>query len=287
METQTASSRDVYGIITDKIIEQLEHGIVPWKQPWKGDTFPRNLISKNRYRGINAILLASLGYSSNYFLTYRQVMQLEGSIKSNENPHLVVYLKFPEYGKENTGAEKGEKPRFRYYKVYNVMQCEGLSADLIPEEITEIRECEELVEAMPIKPEIKHAEPRAFYDPVRDYVNMPAQNSFDSSESYYATLFHELVHSTGHISRLNRKDLIQMAEFGSEPYSHEELVAEIGSWFLQSYTGITGEAEQSVAYISGWIAKLRNDKRFIFTASNHAQKATDFILNAKDGEDQS
>jgi antirestriction protein ArdC len=111
---------------------------------------------------------------------------------------------------------------------------------------------------------------------------MPKKENFKSDESYYATLFHELIHSTGHHSRLNRSTLIQMSEFGSEPYSHEELVAEMGASYLESLTGIfESEAEQNAAYIQGWISKLKNDKRFILSASTQAQKAVDFILNVK------
>ena len=116
---------------------------------------------------------------------------------------------------------------------------------------------------------------------MHDYVNMPKQKSFETDAAYYSTLFHELIHATGHNKRLNRKDLIQMAEFGSEPYSHEELVAEIGACYLQSLTGIEERFEQSTAYIQGWLNALKNDRKFIFSASNAAQKAVDYILNQK------
>jgi antirestriction protein ArdC len=129
------------------------------------------------------------------------------------------------------------------------------------------------------QPIIQHKEQRAWYNPVSDIVNMPKMKTFESSESYYVTLFHELVHSTGHISRLNRKDLLQMSELGSVAYSHEELVAEIGTCYLQSVANITTEFEQSVAYIQGWLQQLKNDRHFIFSASTQAQKAVDYILN--------
>jgi antirestriction protein ArdC len=138
---------------------------------------------------------------------------------------------------------------------------------------------------MPNKPMVKHREHKAFYNPLLDFVNMPRMNAFDSSEGYYNTFFHELVHSTGHPSRLNRRELVQMAEFGSEAYSVEELTAEMGTCFLMSYCGFNGKnVENSASYIQGWLDKLKNDRRFVIYAAAKAQQAVDFILNVKTNE---
>jgi antirestriction protein ArdC len=167
--------------------------------------------------------------------------------------------------------------------VYNIAQCEGISETNIPE-VPRIEEvipmCEMIVEGMIHKPKLFHKENKAYYNPILDLVNMPPKKNFESDESYYGTLFHELIHSTGHTSRLNRKGLLEMAEFGSEPYSFEELVAEIGACYLESFGGISGSRfEQNVSYINSWLKRLKDDKKLIILASAAAQKATDYILN--------
>lgn len=285
MATQTKAHRDVYAIITEKIIEQLEKGTVPWRKPWYDGGVPRNLISMRPYRGINIMLLTMLGYEHNLFLTSKQLKDIGGSIKPEEKPNLVVFWNYLEKGSENSeepDVEKKKTPMLRYYTVFNISQCDGIPQKLIPT-IARVSQpettCKLIVSGMPNKPAIQHREQRAYYEPLKDYVNMPKQASFESDEAYYSTLFHELVHSTGHHKRLNRKDLIQMAEFGSEPYSHEELVAEIGACYLQSHGGIAGRFEQSTAYIKGWLEVFKGDRKFIFSASTSAQKAVDYILD--------
>lgn len=297
MATQEKTHKDVYSIITEKIIQQLEHGTVPWRKPWHDGGIPTNLISKRPYRGINLMLLAMAGYEHNLFLTSKQLKELGGSIKPEEKPHLVVYWNYVDKknidstdtddAREDTKSNK--KAMLRYYTVFNVAQCDGIPEKLIPK-IPHISHpestCKLIVNGMPNKPRIQHKEQRAYYDPLKDYVNMPKQTSFTSDEAYYSTLFHELVHSTGHHSRLHRQGLIDMAEFGSTPYSHEELVAEIGSCYLQSHAGIRGEFEQSVAYIQGWLKVLKEDRKCIFSASTAAQKAVDYILDIQAGTDE-
>src|SRR5882672_126559 len=284
-----AEKRDVYQIITEQIIGLLEKGTVPWKQPWQEAGIPKNVVSQRPYRGINIWLLALHGYEKNYFLTLNQVNQLGASLKKDARAHIVVYWNYldEEKSKETgNGNLNGKRtPLLRYYKVYNVAQCENIPGNLLGPVMREaypIPACEKVIKGVPQCPPIRHKENRAFYNALSDIINMPKKENFKSDESYYATLFHELAHSTGHYSRLNRSTLIQMSEFGSEPYSHEELIAEMGASFLESLTGIfQSEAEQNAAYIQGWISKLKNDKRFILSASSHAQKATDFILNVK------
>ncbi|MBN9483120.1 MAG: hypothetical protein BGO70_01130 [Bacteroidetes bacterium 43-93] len=302
METSTktpdniVTHKDVYTIINEKIIEQLEKGTAPWRNPWHTAGLPKNLITDRQYRGINLILLASMGYEQNYFLTYKQLTELGGSVKKDEKGHMVAFWNFPDREAENTDAiEEVQEPRkratLRYYTVFNIAQCENIPADKLPvlqeREFNPISACERIVAGMPQCPVIKHKEASAYYNPLQDYVNMPRQKSFESEEAYYSTLFHELVHSTGHHSRLARKDLIEMAEFGSDAYSHEEFVAEIGTCYFQSFTGIESRFEQSAAYIKGWLWKLKNDKRFIFSASAQAQKAADYILNVQSDAEES
>lgn len=283
------SRKDVYQIVTEHIISQLEQGTVPWRQPWTDAGIPRNFISKRPYRGINVMLLSTLGYEHNLYLTFNQLQELGGHVRKGEKAHMAIFWNYIEVSVseqrgEQEQTDRKKVPYLRYYNVFNIAQCEGIPEQKIPavtRPLSPIPFCEEIAEKMPLRPLIKQGmEQRAFYDPLQDYVNMPKFSSFESAESYYATLFHELVHSTGHHSRLNRRDLLQMQEFNhSEAYSHEELVAEIGSCYLLSFAGVTGQMEQSAGYIEGWLKKLHGDRKFIFSASTHAQKATDFILN--------
>lgn len=285
---------DVYGIVTSKIIEQLEKGTVPWQKPWTTGGIPTNIISKRPYQGINMLLLAMMGYEHNQFLSFKQVSDIGGKVKRGEKGHIVVYWSQIDAQSEKSEAdttdestEQKKKTFLRYYYVFNISQCENIPEKYLPKErpTAELLPCEAIVSAMPHCPPITHKEQRAFYNFKEDFINMPKKRSFENDTSYYSTLFHELVHSTGHESRLNRDTLTQMSEFGGEVYSQEELVAEIGTCYLQSFAGITSEFQQSAAYIQGWLGKLKNDKRFIFQAARAAQKAVNYILDVKEDEE--
>jgi antirestriction protein ArdC len=282
---QTTKKADVYQIITDRIIQQLEQGVIPWRKPWTEAGVPQNLISRRPYRGINVWLLASLNYRQNYFLTFKQVKELGGTVKKGEKSNMVVFTKWEEKEDKDTGEMK-KVPFLRYYYVFNIAQCQGIPEEMIPpipkRNNNPIEACDEIIRSMPQKPVIRHQGQRAFYDPMCDYINMPAMESFINSESYYGTLFHELIHSTGHSSRLNRKEVTEMKGITSEPYSIEELTAELGACYLKSDAGIfTDDASDSAAYIQSWLLKLRNDKRFIVYASAQAQRVVEFILGIK------
>lgn len=276
---------DVYDIVTNRTIELLRHGTIPWQKPWTESGIPMNLLSKRPYRGINLWLLLSLNYQRNLFLTWDQLKKIGGSVNKGETGHVVVFWKTSLKKDELEQNEDQKKvPLLRYYKVFNIEQCRDLPENLVDpiaaKEHKPILECENIIKEMKECPPIKYKEQEAFYDIAGDYINMPRKKSFTISEGYYTTLFHELVHSTGHEKRLNRKSITEMAEFGSELYSIEELVAELGSAYLCSFAGILNAGiNNSAAYIDGWLGKLRNDKRFIVQASGHAQKAVDFILN--------
>jgi antirestriction protein ArdC len=275
---------DVYSIVTNRIMDLLTQGTIPWQQPWNVDV-PANVISKRPYRGINLWLLLSLPYARHFYLTWAQLKQIGGSVKQGEHGHVVIFWKTIE-NSDNGEAAKTTKPIpiLRYYKVFNIEQCTEIPESLIvpvPEKpVVSIEACDAVSKAMPACPDILHRVQQAFYDPNKDYINMPRKKSFVSSEAYYATLFHELVHSTGHSKRLSRSTLMQMAEYGSDPYSIEELVAELGSAYLCGMTGILPtQLENASAYIQGWLNVLKNDKRFVVIASGLAQRAVDYIVN--------
>jgi antirestriction protein ArdC len=290
---QDQKTRDVYAIATNKIIEHLEQGAIPWRKPWTDAGLPQNLISKKPYRGINLWLLNACGYSRNFFLTFKQVKELGGSVKKDEKAHIVLFWKWVKQNKTNdtdppqTNDERTEKPKMkpllRYYLVFNIDQCIGIPDTSIPT-ITRpnqpIADCERILAEMHNAPVVEHKEQQAYYLPTMDIINMPALDTFVNSEKYYVTLFHELIHSTGHSSRLNRKEVMSKDKFGSEQYSIEELTAEIGASYLSSLTGIVlDDFADNAAYIRGWLDVLRNDKRFIIYASAQAQRAAEFILN--------
>jgi len=186
---------------------------------------------------------------------------------------------------DNGTHEKVKKSFLMYYKVFNVAQCEGLEEDKMPAMFhpnNPIEACEDIVAKMPSKPEIKNEMTGAFYNPQYDFVNMPRMDQFYVNDGYYFTLFHALIHSTGHSSRLNREEVMNFNTFGSEPFSMEVLTAEIGACYLISLTGIYIEDfKNNTAYSEGWVKKLQEDGRFIVFACSQAQGAVDFILNTK------
>jgi len=192
---------DIFEMVTNKIINLLEAGTIPWKKPWTGGGLPRNLLTKKAYRGINILLLNSLGYSQNYFLTFDQVKALGGSVIKGEKSQIVVCWKWIDVNKDQSyapGEKKQQKPMIRYYHVFNVAQCTGLPVDVVPQITREndpIEACDRIIEHMPNKPRIQYEENEAYYHPKEDFINMPEIEYFVESEAYYATLFHELVHN--------------------------------------------------------------------------------------------
>lgn len=282
---ETPSRTDVYELVTNRIIAQMEKGIVPWEKPWTDAGLPQNFLNKTFYSGINVLLLSCLGYEVNCFLTFDQIKKVGGSVKKGEKGNIVVFWKLVE--KEVEGETEPRKTQYlRYHPVFNISQCTGLPEKLLKERVPPerpndpIAACEQIIAGMPLRPLIEHNEPEAYYHPAKDIVNMPRIHRFITAEAYYGTLFHELVHSTGHTSRLHREGVTEPTRYASENYSFEELVAEIGASYLQSVAGIhtVREMENRAAYLDGWLKAFKGDKKFIIYASSHAQKAADFIL---------
>ena len=275
----------VYEIVTKRIIESLENGVVPWQKPWDARTdIPRNLVSKQAYRGVNLFLLLSLSYQSPYWLTFRQVAQKGGSVRKGEKACRVIFWR-------NQNDENGENPSdgpkvpvLRYYHVFNLMQCDKVEVppELTPVEtkpLSPVEAAEMIVAGMPNPPAIERGRIRACYDPRHDEIWIPSQQQFANPSDYYACLFHELIHATGHETRLNRKSVMENKQFGNEEYSKEELIAEIGSSFLCAYAGIMDRTfNNATSYIGTWLQKLKSDSRLIVQAAAAAQRAADFIV---------
>lgn len=286
---------NVYEIITESICEKLEAGTVPWKQPWSspGESV-MNAITKKAYRGINIFLLSASGYGSPYWLTLKQAASRGGNVKAGEKGSPIVFWKREPYQRENPKTGETEEAMgflLRYYTVFNTDQCEGLELVSLPRTrqdnaIDSIETCERVVSEMPTAPVIQHSQDRAFYSPSQDKVNIPPKRLFSEAPKYYSTIFHELTHSTGHESRLNRHgDNSTDFHFACESYSKEELVAEMGAAFLCGQCGIEPTTlDNSAAYIASWLKQLRKDKKLVIIAAAQAQKAADFILNRKVAE---
>jgi antirestriction protein ArdC len=214
-------------------------------------------------------------------LTYRQAQTLGGSVRKGEHGSKVVFWKIDEYRKEDkeTGETENRKSiLLRYYTVFNLEQCEGIKSPEPTRIIAPLGQCETIVNSMPNPPSFEQ-DSRAFYRPSTDTLGVPARSAFDSAEEFYSTLFHELTHSTGHPSRVGREGIMEHNPFGSEDYSKEELVAEMGAAMLCGVAGIQSRTlDNSASYLQSWINRLRSDSRLIVSAASQAQKAADYIL---------
>ena len=289
MNSSTTSNIDLYQIVTDQIIASLERGVIPWQRPWAEAGIPANLLSKRQYRGINLWLLLLLNYDRNLFLTWDQIKQSGGSVNKGEKGHIVVYWQQTKRPSETDADKVKLVPLLRYYKIYNITQCRDIPEHLIPKGDATIKEfipkmeCESIIQTMTDAPVIEHKQQQAYYNITTDVINMPKKKSFKTVDSYYSTLFHELVHSTGAEKRLGRKTLMDMVPFGTPSYAMEELIAEMGSAYLCRFAGILpNEIENTVAYLDNWLGVFKKDKRFLITASGQAQKAVDMVLGSKE-----
>lgn len=271
-----------FEIITNRILSALDAGVVPWRKPWSCGGIPRNLVTGKPYRGLNVFLTVMQDYASPYWLTFNQAQAKGGQVRKGEKGTPIIFWNWRalQVEGEDGAIEEKDIPFMRYYTLFNLAQIDGIES---PEDRAEafagIVSCEAVIVDMPQAPMIESGRARASYNPVSDKIGMPPKGAFKSESGYYATLFHELTHSTGHASRLNRKTLTETNGFGSEDYSKEELIAELGAAFLCGHAGIEQETiENSAAYIASWRAKLSEDKRLIISAASQAQRAADFIL---------
>lgn len=278
------SKLDIYKLVTQRIIELLESKIIPWQIPWKTvGGMPRNLITQKPYKGINFWLLLSRNDAIPQYLTFSQTKSLGGTIRKGEKSTLVVFWKLIESDRPEEEINK-KVPLLRYYNVFNISQTEGIDESKIPKAevlenvFTPVEAAELVITNWSDCPKIIHGGDSAYYDPRGDLVRLPSSNNFFNNHQFYATLFHELVHSTGHFSRLDRHSSMKDHRFGSRDYSKEELIAEMGAAYLCGLTDIQQKTiENNAAYIQSWIKKFKDDSTVLIFAAAQAQKAIDYI----------
>jgi antirestriction protein ArdC len=272
--------------ITGLIIKELESGNVPWHKGWNSHgLMASNLISKKPYQGINALVLSIIGgeYSSPYWLTYKQALALGGNVKKGETgTHITYYSKVVKKDKES-GEIEGSFGLLKGYVVFNVEQCEGITVPAIEkrEPVEVIPALDSILASYKNRPEVFYkAQDRAYYSPSADTITLPSLAQFESAQEHAYTLAHELTHSTGHESRLDRWAKVEdmPKRDHRESYAKEELVAEIGACMLLTMAGVEVDIKNSGAYIKSWLSALKDDRTLIFSAAAKANQATSLIL---------
>jgi antirestriction protein ArdC len=288
-------SNKVYEIVTENIVKMLDEGVVPWRQPWhnRGSNIATNAWDKP-YRGINVFILGftrfARGYKSNTWMTFKQVAERGGRVREGEKSTLVVFWKPLKV--EDKTAKAGFKtvPLLRYFSVFNLDQTHDVKLTkkqqgwLNPVEATEFDPWDD-AEAIigtylssDSAPTFIERGNQPAYSPLLDEVYIPERSQFPEMAGFYPTVFHEFTHSTGHASRLARKENGQVNHFGDDKYAFEELVAEFGASFLSAEASVDNTLENSAAYIQHWSARFKDDPTLIVKAASAAQKAVDYIL---------
>lgn len=279
-------SINVYELVTNRIIEQLENNIIPWEKPWSGTIDGAfNRVSKKPYSILNQMLLKY----DNEYASFKQWKDLGGHIRKGEKSEIVVFWKmYPIKEKQDDGTEIIKTiPLLKYINVFHISQVDGVEPlkQKVTHDIEPIEKAEKILNDYWNRENItiEHVKgDKAFYSPMFDKIQLPLFEQFKQSEEYYSTAFHESVHSTMKTSRCNRQEdrKGKVVSFGSEEYSKEELVAEVGSAQLMNIVGIetTKSFRNSTAYIQSWLKVLRNDNKFIVSASSKAEKAVNYIL---------
>jgi antirestriction protein ArdC len=289
----TTTRRDVYADVTNAIVARLEAGdVAPWHKPWKTGAASRPLRHNGQpYSGVNVLVLwmaaEAGGYSCPFWLTFNQARELGGHVKKGEKSTPVVYagvFKKEEQGADGTTQER-EIPFLKSYAVFNAEQCEGLPEHFTAAVERPAGDVQPIAAAMEFfghtGADIREGGGRAYYNPSADYVQMPEASAFEDAGYHAATLAHELVHWTGHGSRLAR-DL--SSRFGDNKYAAEELIAELGAAFLAADLGIEPQPREDHAeYLASWLKIMKADKRAIFTASAAASRAAAFLHSKQPG----
>lgn len=282
------SKAEIQEQVTNLIISELENGNAPWRKGWAtGGIMPTNMVGGNEYQGINAMILSILGaqYARPLWMTYKQATALGGYVKQGEKGVHVIYYNM--LTKDDGQGNVSRIPLMRSYTVFNVEQCANVTIpakyNQTREPVTPLEATKSILDKYTSKPTVYYAEQsRAFYSPITDSITLPSLNQFDNPQEHAYTLTHELVHSTGHKSRLDRWSNGNAGVFGCENYAKEELIAELGSCMLLSAEGVELDIPNSGAYIKGWLKALKDDKSLIFTAATKASQAAQYIQGVRE-----
>ena len=282
---------DAYEAVTAKVIAASEKGL-PWQSVYNGGGLPLSMSTNRPYRGINILLLAiaqdSGQYASRYWGTYKKIQELGGQVRKGEKSTMVTFWKRLDKEVVENGASKQRSlMMLRTYLVFNADQADwpqGLPAKFSPRQVEDpIAEAEAVIDSYrQFGPQfISSDQSMAWYSPSRDLINVPDVRNIVSRDDHYSTTFHEMVHSTGHESRLAREGIKDLAREHKGVYAFEELVAEFGAAFLSAHCGIESTLDNSGAYIAGWSKYLTNNPRAAVKAASLAQRAVDFILSTE------
>lgn len=289
--TNQSPRQDVYARVTNRIVAELEKGVRPWVKPWSVEHAAGRITRPLRhngipYRGVNVLLLwgeaLEKGYTAPLWMTYKQSQELGAQVRKGEHGSLVVFAdRFTKTETNDAGeAVEHDIPFMKGYTVFNVEQIEGLPTHFYTKPTNPLPLSERIEHAdrfvTATGADIHHGGNMAFYAPSRDIIQLPPFEAFEDKERYYSTALHELTHWTNHERRLTRD--FGRQRFGDEGYAREELVAELGSAFLCADLGITPDIrEDHAAYLDHWLKILKTDKRALFSAAAHAQRAADFL----------
>lgn len=277
---------NVYDMVTNRIIAELEKGQIPWQKPWTGvRNGAYNRITKRPYSLLNQMLLQHTGE----YATFKQWQDLGGHIRKGEKSEIVVFWKIFESKETDSDTGKIEIkkiPLLRYYNVFHISQVDGvepLALEQLNDEVEPIEAGDKIITDYIDREHLNFIEcksNKAYYSPSSDTVVVPLKEQCQLINEWYSIAFHEISHSSGHKSRLNRIQTGAISAFGSQDYSKEELVAELSSATLMSVAGIETPKtfRNSTAYIQNWLQVLRNDNKFIVSASSKAEKAVNYIL---------
>lgn len=284
---------DIYEAITNRIIDALEAGTIPWRKPWKGGC--RYAISHTTGKPYSLLNQLLLGERPGEYLTWKQIHDEGGRVKKGAEAQFVVFWKMIDKTEEDEDGDMLTRqiPFLRYFNVFHIDDCEGIKPKYAAETFDPANTPDPIANAEAVFADYirrsgvtfcQDYQDRAFYRPADDSIHLPLLEQFQDASEYYSTLFHETVHSTGHATRLNR--LENGGGFGSEVYSKEELTAEIGAATILAALGIETESSfaNSAAYIENWLTVLKNDKRLIVSAAGRAEKAVRLILNEQPAE---
>lgn len=288
---------NIYQMVTDRIIAEMEKGIIPWQRPWNGGECCISHTTGKPYSWLNQLML---GGKVGEWLTFKQCKAEGGNVKRGEKGCPVVFWSFNDKKVKDVDADGNEvirivrgHPFLKYYTVFHIDQCDGIKPKFDKEiknyDNDPIEAAENIVKTYFDREACTlniYQSSKAFYSPSTDSVTVPQMSQYEVCEEYYSTLFHEMTHSTGHETRLNR--IVKVAAFGSEDYSKEELVAEMGAAMLVSTAGIECEKafRNSVGYLQGWLKALSNDNKLIVVAAGKAEAAVKYILNGKQDNNQ-